>query len=58
MASVKFAVAIDEYVTGMQTQGRFTSPATVRDYRYVLNCHLEDVDNRDPRKTGREDVKR
>ncbi len=54
---MKFAVAIDEYVADMQSQGRFTSPATVRDYRYVLSCHLEDVDNRDPRKTGREDVK-
>ena len=55
---MKFAVAIDEYIADMQSEGRHNSPATERDYRGVLYAHLEDVSNRDPRKTGREDIKR
>ena len=34
------------------------SDKTERDYRVVLHAHADDVDNRDPKKTGREDVKR
>jgi site-specific recombinase XerD len=55
---MRFDVAIDEYVLDMWSQGRFTSPATDRNYRLVLYAHADDVDNRDPRKTGRDDVKR
>jgi integrase/recombinase XerD len=55
---MRFDVAIDEYVADMQAQGRMNSSATERDYRLVLYAHAEDVDNRDPRYTGREDVKR
>jgi integrase/recombinase XerD len=55
---VRFDVAIDEYVRDMWSQGRFNSPASERNYRLVLYAHVEDVDNRDPRYTGREDVKR
>lgn len=54
---MKFAVAIDVYLSDMRLQGRINSPATERDYRGTLVAHLEDVANRDPRKTGREDVK-
>src|SRR5688572_10579988 len=42
----------------MRLQGRMNSDATERDYRGTLYAHLEDVENRDPRYTGREDVKR
>lgn len=55
---MRFDVAIDLYVGDMRAQGRMNSAATERDYRLVLYWHAEDVDNRDPRYTGREDVKR
>jgi integrase len=55
---VRFDVAIDEYVADMWSQGRFNSPASERNYRLVLYAHAEDVDNRDPRYTNREDIKR
>jgi integrase len=42
----------------MRAQGRINSPATDRDYRYCLDRHGVDVDNRDPRYTNRDDVKR
>jgi integrase/recombinase XerD len=42
----------------MRAEGRINSPATERDYRYCLSLHGEDVDNRDPRYTSRDDVKR
>jgi site-specific recombinase XerD len=54
---MRFDVAIDEYVADMQAQGRMNSAATERDYRLVLYAHADDVDNRDPRYTGRDDVK-
>jgi site-specific recombinase XerD len=54
---VRFAVAIDAYVADMRAQGRMNSPATERDYRYCLDRH-DDVGNRDPRYTNRDDVKR
>ena len=55
---MRFDVAIDEYVADMRSQGRMNSDKTERDYRIVLYAHAEDVNNRDPRYTGREDVKR
>ena len=55
---MRFDVAIDEFISDRSSQGAINSEKTVRDYRLVLNAHLEDVDNRDPRKTGRKDVKR
>src|SRR5215208_2012941 len=42
----------------MKSQGRMNSPATERDYRYCLIRHAEDVENRDPTYTNRDDVKR
>jgi site-specific recombinase XerD len=55
---VRFDVAIDEYVVDMRSQGRMNSAATERDYRLVLYAHADDVGNRDPRYTGRDDAKR
>jgi len=55
---VRFATVIDRFCEDMKAQGRMNSPATERDYRYCLDRHGEDVDNRDPRYTNREDVKR
>jgi site-specific recombinase XerD len=52
-----FDMAIDEYVRDMWSQGRFNSESTERNYRLVLYAHAEDVDNRDPERTGRDDVK-
>jgi integrase len=55
---MRFTTAIDQFCADMKSQGRFNSPATERDYRYCLVRHAEDVDNRDPRYTNRDDVKR
>ena len=55
---MRFTTAIDRFCEDMKSQGRMNSPATERDYRYCLVRHGEDVDNRDPRYTNRDDVKR
>jgi integrase len=55
---MRLSAAIDSYLADMRAQGRVNSPATERDYRYCLDRHAEDVDNRDPRYTNRNDVKR
>lgn len=55
---MKLTAAIDAYIEDMRLQGRINSPATERDYRGALMAHAEDVANRDPRYTSREDVKR
>jgi len=54
---MRFDVAIDEYVRDMWSQGRFNSGSTERNYRLVLYAHAVDVDNRDPERTGRDDVR-
>ena len=51
-------MAIDEFVADMRAQGRMNSDKTERDYRIVLHAHAEDIENRDPRYTNRDDVKR
>lgn len=53
-----FRKSIDAYVVDMVADGRFSSSETERSYRWTLGKHAEDVGNRDPRKTGRDDVKR
>src|SRR4051794_12669671 len=53
-----FGHAIDLYVTDMRAEGRMTSDKTERAYRDCLHAHADDVNNRDPRYTNREDVKR
>jgi integrase/recombinase XerD len=55
---VRFRDAIEQYVVDMRSQGRLNSPSSERGYRSTLDAHAEDVGNRDPGKTGREDVKR
>lgn len=55
---VKLTAAIDLYCDEMWHQGRFTSKRTETSYRHCLQVHAADVGNRDPRATGREDVKR
>jgi len=55
---MKFNDAIDDYIRDMRSAGRIRSDRTVDLYRSVLWAHSEDVGNRDPRKTGREDCKR
>jgi hypothetical protein len=54
---VKFSAAIDDYIRERRSLGRINSDRTERDYRYVLNKHADDVDNRDPAYTSKEDVK-
>ncbi len=55
---MRFAAAIDVYVLDMRSQGRISSDNTERAYREKLNAHCDDVGNRDPALTGRDDVKR
>jgi integrase len=55
---MKFSTAIDRFERDMRSQGRLNSPSSVRAYRASLLCHAEDVANRDPRYTAREDIKR
>src|SRR4051812_4662571 len=55
---MRLTTAIDRFEDDMRSQGRLNSPASVNAYRASLRCHAEDVGNRDPRYTNREDVKR
>ena len=55
---MKFFEAIDWYIGDMRSQGRLNSDSSERGYRSTLEAHAVDVGNRDPSKTGREDVKR
>jgi integrase/recombinase XerD len=54
---VKFSAVIDLYVADRRSQGRINSPNTETAYRRVLNLHCDDVNGRDPAKTGRNDIK-
>lgn len=55
---MKFSHAIDFYIADMRGEGRVNSPHTERGYRDTLTVHAADVDDRDPRSTFRDDVKR
>jgi site-specific recombinase XerD len=55
---MKFADAIDEYIADKQREGRLNSHNSIHAYRACLEHHCDDVNNRDPAKTGRNDVKR
>ena len=55
---MKFRDAIDQYISDMRSEGRISSDRTVRSYRHTLERHADDVENRDPALTHREDVKR
>lgn len=54
---MKFTDAIETYIRDMRLSGRINSLATERTYRSTLEKHAEDIDNRDPKLVGREDVK-
>jgi integrase/recombinase XerD len=58
MCGVRMTAAIDEFVLDMTASGRFNSPRTEASYRRTLELHADDVENRDPRYTNRDDVKR
>jgi integrase/recombinase XerD len=55
---VRFSRAVDLYVADQRAEGRINSPNTEREYRGALDRHGEDVANRDPAYTNRDDVKR
>lgn len=55
---MKMSFAVDAYLADMRAEGRINSDVSERSYRDVLNWHGEDVQNRDPRYTNRDDVKR
>ncbi len=54
---MKFTAAIDEFLRDKRDAGQINSPRTELSYRSRLECHAEDVGNRDPRTTNRNDVK-
>lgn len=53
-----FRQAIDEFIRDQQLAGRINSEATKRTYLHTLWRHADDVDNRSPHTTNRDDVKR
>nr|MDQ3934693.1 hypothetical protein [Actinomycetota bacterium] len=55
---MRFRKAVDVFIDDMRAQGRLNSDASERGYRFALDAHAEDVDNRDPRYVTRQDVKR
>jgi site-specific recombinase XerD len=57
-ATVRFSRAVDLFVADQCADGRINSPSSEREYRGALGKHGEDVDNRDPAYTNRDDVKR
>jgi site-specific recombinase XerD len=56
--SMTFGHAIDLYIADMRAEGRMTSDKTERTYRDCLYLHADDVGNRDPRYTNRQDVRK
>ena len=54
---MRMSAAIDAYVGDMRSDGRLGSDTSERAYRDTLKWHAEDVQNRDPRYTNRDDVK-
>ena len=54
---MRFDRAIDEFIADKRAEGRINSDRTEAGYRLALEAHASDVGNRDPRATGREDVK-
>ena len=56
---MKFTSAIDAFCSDMKAEGRFSDTGRSEvSYRATLMRHVEDVQNRDPRYTNRDDVKR
>lgn len=54
---MKLRDAIDAFIADAKAEGRINSRNTELAYRHVLELHADDVGNRDPAKTGKEDVK-
>lgn len=57
-APMKLSDAVHQWISEDTANGRINSKRTVDDYLYTLNCLRETVDNRDPRKIGKDDVQR
>lgn len=57
-APMNLMQAVDAWLAEDSANGRINSQATIASYRRTLQWHSEDVDNRDPRKTGKVDVQR
>jgi len=55
---MRFDRAVEVYVADMRRYGRINSDRTENSYRDRLYVHGEDIRNRDPRTTGRNDIKR
>jgi integrase/recombinase XerD len=55
---MRFTAAIDLYIADMRAAGRLNSDRSEVSYRGTLSRHAEDVGNRDPATTNRDDVKR
>ncbi len=55
---MRFVDAIDLFIADKRAEGRISSDRTEAGYRLTLNAHAVDVGNRDPKLTGRDDVKR
>lgn len=55
---MKFTKSIDLFIDDMRADGRINSDRTEVAYRSRLRAHADDVSNRDPRTTNRDDVKR
>lgn len=55
---MKLTDAIELFISDKRSEGRIASDRTEAGYRLTLNAHAADVANRDPKLTGREDVKR
>jgi integrase len=53
-----FRQAIDEFMRDQQSAGRINSEPTRKRYLHTLWAHADDVDNRSPHTTNRNDVKR
>jgi hypothetical protein len=55
---MRFSQAVDLYIDDQRAEGRINSRHTEREYRGTLDRHGDDVQNRDPGYTNRDDVKR
>lgn len=55
---MRFDRAIEEFLRDKRDAGQINSPRTELSYRSRLQCHAEDIGNRDPHDTNRNDVKR
>jgi integrase/recombinase XerC len=55
---MRMGTAIDLFIADAKAEGRINSDNTEAAYKHLLYVHAEDVANRDPAKTGREDVKK